>query len=351
MPTALLYTSDFPSAQAELEAKGGRILQRFSNRLFTADLPRPGNSVGLKFASADPPRDLDQQSQLLANAWNVPATAEPKQAMRPWDATGTSAPRNGSSDQVLGAEQSDGGALTTEHPAACRTMIGNIAVGVAIVVGKKGAYAIDVAERQRLYAQVQRGLHNLSVAEPKAKVSFSWDTPYVETTVAPGHARNDTDYEGCEKPWRDSALITMGYAAGRDGQSEYVAALKATFNTKWAVVMYITTYPLTHFAYAGGDRMVLHTGNDGRGRDKLHYVVAHEACHLFGALDEYGQCTCGKLSPCLKIANNNCKNCPGDQIDCLMAGDNSYAMCKWTRSQLGWDAITRQTSPGDAAEP
>ena len=62
---------------------------------------------------------------------------------------------------------------------------------------------------------------------------------------------------------------------------------------------------------------------------KLARVTAHEVAHIFGALDEYGDCNCS-------AANSNCAACGPPRQLCLMDVDYAWALCDATRRSLGW---------------
>jgi len=66
-------------------------------------------------------------------------------------------------------------------------------------------------------------------------------------------------------------------------------------------------------------------------------VIAHESCHIFGALDEYSlsSCNCTDKGGELQVENGNCKLCATKFVPCIMEA-NTLAMCDYTRGQLGW---------------
>jgi hypothetical protein len=144
----------------------------------------------------------------------------------------------------------------------------------------------------------------------------------------------DSGYDVYEVPWRDAALQQMGFA----DTTKYVKSIQAAKGTKWAYAAYFTKYPLNHFAYAINDKLVMHYDNDGWGTDSINTVFAHETCHIFGADDEYAasKCVCGSLHGQLQFPNNNCVNCPGAHIPCLMDA-NVLSLCVWSRGQIGWN--------------
>ena len=185
------------------------------------------------------------------------------------------------------------------------------------------------------------------------KCRSSNDIQPVTVTSTPGPYDGVAEpYENYERGWRDAALSTLGFGAGRAGYRAYANHLRTTRGTTWAYVAFFTKYLLDHFAYAGAERVVMgpnHVRDDGSigtdwggwGLDDVNRVFAHETGHIFGAADEYGSCTCGSLNGHLRVPNNNCRNCfpPGSQADCLMNA-NTLTLCQCSRGQIGWTEET-----------
>jgi hypothetical protein len=164
-----------------------------------------------------------------------------------------------------------------------------------------------------------------------------FDIRPVTVSVPPGPYPDAGDaYEEYEKGWRDAALAQMGYPGGRTGYGQYARELRAAKGTRWSYVAFFTKYQLNHFAYAIWEKVVMNYQNDNWGPDDIHRVFAHESCHIFGAADEYGNCTCGGSYGHLGAPNNNCGGCPEEQVQCLM-NRNTLEMCTWSRQQIGWD--------------
>ena len=197
-----------------------------------------------------------------------------------------------------------------------------------------GNLRITPTERQTVVGEVQQGLRFLANEEPKANVSFVYDFQYVEVNAAPG---DTSDYESAEAPWRNAALQKMGFAASRQGSVDYVQQLRQKKGTDWAYVGYFTKYQLHHFGYAGDERICMEYANDGWGPSFINGVFAHETCHIFGAADEYAKsnCVCGERNGHLSVPNNNCVNCSGAHVQCLM-DQNTLTLCRWTQGQIGW---------------
>src|SRR5262249_45827131 len=153
--------------------------------------------------------------------------------------------------------------------------------------GADPAVQLSLAEEQKIQEEVLEATQFLASAEPRAGVSFDYDFRRVDITTAPGSVGTSLDaYERLEAPWRDAALVELGYQAGRPGYKQYVQDLQNQRATQWAFVAFFTKYAVNHFAYAEFEKVVMHYANDGWGPDNINAVFAHESCHIFGAADE-----------------------------------------------------------------
>jgi hypothetical protein len=191
------------------------------------------------------------------------------------------------------------------------------------------------SEISKIVFEVQEGLNFLASAEPLARITFFYDWRPITVNVTPGPVASIANpFDTMEAPWRNAALQAMGFTPDLQGSLAYVISIKQKFNADWAYVAYFTKYPLHHFAYATGERLVMHYGNDGWGPDSINQVFAHESGHIFGAADEYGGCGCA-ASGFHKIANGNCRNCTTAQSSCLMNA-NTLTLCNFSRGQIGW---------------
>lgn len=146
-------------------------------------------------------------------------------------------------------------------------------------------------------------------------------------------------YEAYEAPWRQAALAALGYPT----TDAYLSALMAqTPGATGGYITYFTQYPLEHPGYQyAGTTVVIQYDNDGWGPANINATFAHESCHIFGAQDEYGNCYCGGRFGRAGVPNNNCVNCSGTHVPCLM-NQNSLTLCQWTRGQIGWDYCVQE---------
>ncbi len=335
----LLFTSassNYFATESEIRDNDGRVIHKFSDAAFVAIVPDEFDPSQLRHAGVTAPPTLDETSQLAASAWNSLQTDRVGRMLSmteglSWDAEGYQTPRHAGNDPELAAQPG----VSSTGTATSLYMIGSIAVGVVIVSGTQSQYTVSQAERTTIVAEVIEGLDFLARIEPLARVTFVYDINFLTVTATPCSNPSTDSYEQCEAPWRDPALQQLGYTGSPAGIGEYVTALKTSKDTAWAYAAFFTKYPCHHFAYAGGQRLVMEYSNDNWGPSQINRLFAHETCHLFGAADEYGSCTCANSGQ-LSVPNNNCKNCTPNQVPCLMDA-NTLNMCQWTRGQLGWE--------------
>lgn len=344
----LRFTKNPAAATAEVEAMGGRVLHQFGSEALVAELPDQADPTQMKASTAQPAATLAPGTELAVEAWRA-NEAEGARAPSPqeglaWDAAGYESPKE---PEVEGGPQllSPANVQPSSGTPTSLYLVGSVAVGVVMVSRNTGPERMTAAEQQKVVQEVQRGLDWLASAEPRARVSFVYDLRPITVTTPPGPYLGQPDaYERMEAGWRDAALTGMGYPGGRAGYQAYAQALRAGFGTNWSYVAFFTRYPLNHFAYAIWEKVVMHYENDGWGPENLHRVFAHETCHIFGAADEYGGCSCGGAHGHLRVPNNNCVNCPGTQKPCLMNA-NTLEMCDFSRRQIGWDKSLYPTRP------
>ena len=339
LQSILLFTKDIEKAKQEIIAVGGQMTQQFTDTVFVANLPESVDPKSLDASTPNELSTLDKISQLSVSSWKglqekVTSRAPLGSEGISWDTPGYSAPNHPEDEDDEDPDNVSRAALqrSTGTPTSLY-MTGSVAVGVVIVAGTQSDLGFSNSEQQKVIQEVQEALNFLANVEPRAKLTFVYDIRLITVSATPG---STSSYESAEGPWRNAALQSMGYSANRQGSIDYVQDLQQSRGTNWAYVAYFTKYPLRHFAYAVSEKTVMHYNNDGWGVSSINRVFAHETCHIFGAADEYGSCTCGGSHGYLGIANNNCRNCSGTQVSCLMDG-NVLEMCEWSRGQIGWD--------------
>lgn len=206
-------------------------------------------------------------------------------------------------------------------------------------------------EMATIRSQVMTGTDFLKDAQPLANLTFSYDWRQpVAVTAWPGPDPNPVydKHEKMEAPWRNAALTAMGFPPSVDGSTAYVEGIRKDMGTDWAMVVYITKYPLFEPGYSAAkegyscsERSIIRYDVPSYGPTGLNRVFAHELCHVFGAQDEYGRCTCDRRSGYFEIDNGNCVNCLNPQVPCLMNA-TTLNFCDFTRRQLGWTTWAMQ---------
>lgn len=338
MKTEILYTEHLDAAKQEIVQVQGKISQEFTEHLFSVQLPESFDTKELRFSTIDVPENIEEKSRLAYNAWQSYKDKKSQKDLAPdhreglsWDTEGFESPK--CMTPLIFPDTESGGVHLSSNTPTSRHMTETVAVGLVIVSGG-GNFKFTNTEEQLVVSEVQEALQFLSSEEPRAKLSFIYDIHSIDIAAAPGSTAN---YESAEGPWRNEALSKMGFSASRQGSIDYVNSLRSSKGTKWAYVAYFTKYELKHFAYAIDEKLVMNFFNDGWGTKFLNRVFAHETCHIFGAADEYGSCSCDSVHGHLSISNGNCRRCaPGGGVVCLM-DSNELTLCDWSRKQIGWD--------------
>ncbi|MFW2332395.1 hypothetical protein [Ilumatobacter sp.] len=288
-------------------------------------------------------RRLDREGNLGLNAFDLrqsesyrSAKAARFLAESTWDNDQVQAPDYHGPQFDAEEEAALAGAATSAR------LTGSVAVGL-VMVGGPGNLAFTDAEQVKIVAEVQNGLSWLGAQTP-AGISWVYDLRPLSLTVQPG--ASNLSFSQKEALWRDPAMQALGYGSGLAGVRDYIEDLRSAKNTSWSYCAFVTKYPIGHFAYAsiGGPRLVMDPANDGWGIENFDRVFAHETGHIFGAPDEYAasNCNCGGSWGFGGRPNGNCATCaPGGGVDCIMKS-NSWAMCGFTPSHLGFleDVVT-----------
>ena len=190
----------------------------------------------------------------------------------------------------------------------------------------------------------------------KANLSFIYPTPVTLQTGYEPINRPHTDHN----LWIGQVMTTLGYTETNYDEKirHFNNNRRDVYDADWAFTIFMVNsdndsdvdvstgkgkFSDGWFAYArlGGPFMVMTYDNDGYGIADLNAVAAHEAGHIFYALDEYAGsgCTTAEKSGYLNIANPNCEN-GGTSHTCIMRGDvppyTSGSICSYTQQMLGW---------------
>ena len=308
--------------------------------------------AGARMAAPINARALSRNERLGLSALKLresPAYVSRKQR-RPYDERAWArgpAPLHPKEEPIVGrgAKKKVGRATAARAPLAKR-LAGRIAVGVIMVSGP-GRLALKNSQQVKIAAEIQNGLSWLGAQSPARDVTWVHDNHHVTVDVAPATGPTGERWEHFEKPWRDAALVKLGFPKGAAGVDAYIRALKTGKSAGAAYCAFFTHYPLNHFAYCTGPYLVMAYGNDGWGPDNLDRVFAHESGHVFDAPDEYQDsvCNCRGSHGFFRKPNTNCESCaPGGGVDCIMKA-NSWAMCSVTPYHLGYKGLPTAAPP------
>ncbi len=322
-------------APAFIEGLLTPVLHEFSSRVrITAAAPGPAVPLADQIPPVDElPVDLDATERLglAAYAERLSEQFAVEKATRPLAGAGW----GGAAGLVPDAGGADAGTPTLAESRRFTLLRDRIAVGVILVNGPGPDLTFDDDAQVAAIAQIEHGLSWLGTIDPASNITWAYDIRPIEIDVP----ADDTldGYEPLEAHWRDPALAAMGYRPGFAGVDDYVANLVRDLETTSGFCAFITRYPTQHFAYAsiGGPRIVQQYENGDWTSANIDRVFAHEACHIFGAPDEYGKCDCEGEWGTSGAPNSNCVNCAehGGR-ECIMRS-NAWTMCPATQGHVG----------------
>jgi len=234
-------------------------------------------------------------------------------------------------------------------------MLGDIGVSVFLMESEQTgtcaapSYPEDwtSAERNKAVSEVTEGLIGLAALspEPYARFWVSETPPPLSTTVEPiqlGHG---------DSTWVSEAMTDLGFTQG-----SYTTRMAQLCNSRRARVItpydwWFITFVIDDscdpdhrfaddwvgFASFYGPRMTLpYIGGYTYWPDDLSEVTKHEACHVFGAADEYLATSCVSLYGYLREVNGNGISCADPQLPCIMDSTMSGLLCDFTRAHIGW---------------
>jgi hypothetical protein len=237
--------------------------------------------------------------------------------------------------------------------ADCWRMDGEIAVGIVFVESSRAdGPKFGTDERNEICQRVLDGHNWLVGLHPTGNLSWVYDFQFVTIDVPNGSGDPDEQY------WRDPAMGQVrydgaSYSATWGGIADYRNDLRVTNGAAHALVIFITPYANSWYAYAGGGKITLANKDNwaGWGRGTLDAITAHETSHLFGSADEYtGSGTpcssCDTKFGCDQLPNGNCGACAHPHRDCVM-NQNSRRMCGYTRGHIGWGHLFLELTTSD----
>ncbi len=206
--------------------------------------------------------------------------------------------------------------------------------------------------------QIMNGLWDLAaLGEPDAHVGFEFlEYQLVHTTVEPITLDHDST------TWRFEAMDSLGFTEGQyiyQRERAFANARRSQHETDWYIIAYAVDDScdtdhafrdewISHSRPFGPSMTILYR-NMGHGPEYLHNIAAHEACHLFGAVDEYEGDVCTTKYGYLQVINGNAHDslgvaCVPPLVPCLMdQWDVDFCLCPYSRAHIGWrDSIPPQ---------
>jgi len=337
------------TAIREIERLGGHIVHIYPPRVLIGDVPaeaapqvRALANVGRVYRSRVDLTEVESFGPAVVQAvkgWNrgFAASFRALKSGRSSEGRSWGAPGYAAEGPVQPPTRRREGSDVSGRPAGPGTdtsayLIGKVAASILLVEGTAARYAFSPMERDTVVAEIQDGLGWLASCEPRARVSWFYEVNQISLDLDPAHL---PDFS--EDTWRDAAMAKLGYPASWEGLELFVRDRRAALGTDWALAIFVTRFPLWHFAYAFKPRVVVNYDLDGWGVDNLDRIVAHETAHIFGAADEYAEskCDCQERWGYLQVENGNCELGAERHEPCIMS-HNAWAMCEFTRAHLGW---------------
>ena len=239
-------------------------------------------------------------------------------------------------------------------------MIGRVAVGVILPESTGG---IDpnlndwsAEQRNNVLNEVAAGLNWWTAQSPEANLSFVIDD-HATIPVSTG-------YEPITRPqfeeglWIGEVMAELGY---RDGSywtrvRAYANDLRTIHHADWAFAIFVVNsahdadgaFADRYFAYAyiGGPFFVITYDNAGYAIDHMDAVAAHEAGHIFHALDKYPSanvaCTARAGYLGIETQNSQQNGCASNVPSIMRGGIYPYlvnAIDVYARRQIGWSDL------------
>ncbi|MCG3204108.1 MAG: hypothetical protein KCHDKBKB_00811 [Elusimicrobia bacterium] len=163
-------------------------------------------------------------------------------------------------------------------------------------------------------------------------------------------------YEPITRPYYDEALwipsimSTLGYSGSRFTTTrQFANAQRNAYGADWAFTIFVVDslndtngkFADGFFAYAylGGPFMVMTYDNNGYGINNMAVVAAHEAGHIFHALDQYAGASgpsdysTGYFST---INGNHAYSSIANEPNSIMRGGIRWGLDKWAKESIGW---------------
>jgi hypothetical protein len=381
----LLSSGDAQSmneAASLIEGKGGRIVHRFPYHVLIGNVPPSiaGEIVGQKnilsinygIVNVSSVQQYGGMAIAAVNFWNEhlqPSVEEPGIIIPPVD-DAISEPLGGPQalnpgihvvrlpwGNAYGAGEYD----TSEY------MIGTASVNVILVEStgngenwsNPGPCSPDCPREAEVTTEIIVGLNWYANLNANAHLAWTWHFYYgrtdwrAQTTVEP-ITLNKTD----EDDYIDEIMTNFGYTGGYLTKvRNFDNDTRNSDNTDWAFTIFVVDsnndadgrFADNNYAwgYFGGPLLVETYDNAWCGHDAMDFVTAHEAGHIFYALDEYyGPSSCSDHHGYLDVENQNYNNsCAMNDPNGIMRQGASPPylsnsnVSPYTRGQIGWGNV------------
>jgi PLAT/LH2 domain len=235
----------------------------------------------------------------------------------------------------------------------CWKMENEISVGIVFVESsQQSGPKFTTAQRSTICEEILDGHNWLAGYEPRATISWVYNFQFVAIDVANGTGDPDESY------WRNPAMGQVNYYGSTysedwNGIIDYREDMRSRNYSAHAIVIFVTPYANSWYAYAGSGRITLANKNnwEGWGVATLDAITAHETCHLFGTADEYtGSGTpcssCGGTFGCYNLPNGNCGACSHPHQPCVMDAF-TRRICAYSQGHIGWSDLFIELTTAD----
>ncbi len=224
-------------------------------------------------------------------------------------------------------------AISPSYYQTSEFMLGTVAVGLVTPqcngTADKCNGAWTAAMLDQVAQQVNTGL-NWWTRKMNNRVSFVVDQQrQIATAYEPiNHSQSD------ESVWIADVMTHLGFTGSTYFEQVYAYNnwLRQHYGTDWAFTIFIAdsqksksgTFSNGYFAYSyvPGPFTVATYDNDGYTINNMAAVIAHEAGHIFGALDQYAgaNIACTATSGYLVLQNQNSQQNCSSNVDSIMRG-------------------------------
>jgi len=362
---AFVVVDDIAAARADIESAGGRIVHIFpEDKIMIGKIPYRFKSPHVDAVYYEGSKIKPTKGLVFYNAWikslqyNKLSVAE-KMSMIP-----EGIPSNPGDDVVFDEEPVKLENLKSFNTKALPTgasltdtslyMIGDVSVGVITPESISGSETWTSEELSNVYSEIYIGLNWWSTLNPNARLTFVYD--YLEQIPTIHEPIEELSTQ--RHYWGSEVLLHAGYGDGiapvTDDAYDYINAMRINYDTDWGFIIFVVDssedidgaflsndYAFTvMYSSGGGPYTVMTYDNKNYGIENMDSVIAHESGHIFGAIDQYGVCSCVDDVGYLNYQNQNCVNaCLINENSIMKNVGTSFAegiVDEYARGQIGW---------------